>query len=110
MGDMGDFWRDVKAAGQERRANNRTNGAATLKAKGIEFTEKNGGAHLIVKAGERTVDYWPGTGLWVVRGQPASRYGLRGLIQFCKPAGESSSERGAAPSRASDSPSVAASE
>lgn len=84
MGDEGDFWRDVKEARSEKRASNRTNSAALLRAEGIEFEEKNGGAHLIVKASDRTMDFWPGTGQWIVRGQAGSRYGVRGLIQFCR--------------------------
>lgn len=83
MGDEGDFWRDVNDARKEKRAGNRANSAEMLRAAEIEFETKNGGAHLIVKARARTVDFWPGTGLWIVRGQAGSRYGVRGLIQFC---------------------------
>lgn len=52
---MADFWRDLKPAMQEasqqRRASNRDNSAALLRANGVQFESKNGGAHLIVRDG-----------------------------------------------------------
>lgn len=85
MGDMGDYWRDVtpgmKERSQQRRADNRESSAKMLAAAGLAFEVKNDGAHLIVKANGRTVDFWPGTGLWVVRGTNERRRGVRRLIQ-----------------------------
>lgn len=52
---MADYWRDAKPAMQEasqqRRASNRANSAALLRANGVPFESKNGGAHLIVRDG-----------------------------------------------------------
>lgn len=85
MGDMGDFWRDVKPAlkerSQQKRASNRQNGAAQLAAAGFLFESKNDGAHLIVQAKDHVVDYWPGTGKWMTRG---SRFGVtaRGIARL----------------------------
>lgn len=87
MGDMGEFWADVKPAlkqrSQEKRASNRASSAQILAERGVQFTSKNGGAHLIVTASDHTVDFWPGTGKWMTRG---FRFGLvgrgvRGLLQ-----------------------------
>jgi len=79
MGDMGDYWRDVKPAlkerSQQKRASNRQNGAAQLLAAGFSFESRNGGAHLIVQAKDHVVDYWPGTGKWATRG---FKFGLIG--------------------------------
>jgi hypothetical protein len=85
---MGDYWRDVKAARQEKRADNRKSSAEMLAEAGIKSETKNGGAHLIVSAIGKTIDFWPGTGLWMVRGQPKRSYGFRGLIAACTPAGD----------------------
>ena len=85
--NMGDFWRDVNAARQQKRADNRASSADMLKTAGITFESKNIGAHLIVTALGQTFDFWPGTGLWMVRGKPKRRYGVRGLIDACTPAG-----------------------
>ena len=52
---MADYWRDVtpaiQEASQQRRASNRANSAALLRANGVPFESKNGGAHLIVRDG-----------------------------------------------------------
>ena len=86
MGDMGEFWKDVKPwlkdRGMKKRAANRKNGEAELLALGIQFLKKNNGAHLIVnpESTDRRVDYWPGTGLWRnYWGRPEGR-GIRSLL------------------------------
>ena len=38
--------------------------------------------HLIVLAGAKEVDFWPGTGLWIVRGTKDKRRGVRKLIEY----------------------------
>lgn len=82
MGDMGDDFNTWKKHKQEKRANNRDDSAAILSRAGIVFESKNIGAHLIVQAGAKTVDFWPGTGLWIVRGDPQKRRGVRQLVQY----------------------------
>lgn len=81
---MGDYWRDVapamKQESQERRARNRTSSASMLTQAGIAFESKNDGAHLIVTCGVRTYDFWPGTGLWKMRGSTQRRRGVRSLM------------------------------
>ena len=88
MGDMGDYWRDVRPAIQEesrkKRASNRESSAKMLAAAGIAFEAKNEGAHLIVTANGRTVDFWPGTGLWIERGASRQKRGVRRLIAELK--------------------------
>jgi len=70
MGDMGEFWKDVKPElkkmSRDRRARNRKNGESELFLKRIPFLKKNSGAHLIVNPEDpkKRADYWPGTGLW----------------------------------------------
>ena len=84
---MGDFWRDVKAARQAKRADNRKSSAELLREAGIAFESKNDGAHLVVTALGHVIDFWPGTGLWICRKYPNTRkYGVRKLIQACTPA------------------------
>lgn len=67
--------RDFKRVGEvgwqqeskERRARNRQASLDHLNAAGVVFTEHNNGAHLIIRHGGFTVDFWPGTGKWAVR-------------------------------------------
>jgi hypothetical protein len=86
---LSDFWRDVRHAGQVKRASNRAQSPEFLREAGVEFEVKNGGAHLIVKGPAGLIDFWPGTGLWIVRGAiwrgAAWRgYGVFKLIKYCR--------------------------
>ncbi len=85
MSDMGDDFNALRQAKQAKRADNRDQSAALLTRAGVLFESKNIGAHLIVEAGAQTVDFWPGTGLWIVRG-PSSPdgkgRGVRKLIDY----------------------------
>lgn len=87
---MGDYWRDVTPALQERskqkRASNREKSARLLSEAGIQFQTKNDGAHLIVTGvGGHTFDFWPGTGLWRMRGSAKDHRGVFSLIRAAKP-------------------------
>jgi len=86
MGDMGDVWRELNAQRQKKRADNRDASTRNLTAAGIAFETRNGGVHLIVHGAGLTVDFWPGTGLWVVRGMSKRCYGVRHLIKRLKQA------------------------
>lgn len=79
MSDIDDSWRREES--KERRAHNRENGLAALKERSIHVEQKNNGFHLIVKHGDKVVDYWPGTGLWMDRAvQSMRRRGIRSLL------------------------------
>lgn len=82
MSDMGDDFNAWKKAKQEKRASNREDSAAILTRAGVLFESKNIGAHLIVTAGAKIVDFWPGTGLWIVRGANNKRRGVHKLIEY----------------------------
>jgi hypothetical protein len=69
---------------KKKRAHNRETSSKILAAAGLFFETKNKGAHLIVMAGGRTVDFWPGTGLWIERGKPKQRRGVNNLIAELK--------------------------
>lgn len=82
--ETAEFWRDVKEARQRKRADNRAGSAELLTEAGIAFEDKNMGAHLIVNTRSGAIDFWPSTGLWIVRGQSRRSYGVRNLIKHCK--------------------------
>lgn len=83
MSDMGDDWREIKAARAAKRCENRITSPAMLIAEGIHFTTNNGGSHLIVQHGSKWIDFWPGTGLWHTRDGHKGR-GVRNLINLIK--------------------------
>lgn len=82
MGDMGEYWRDVKPImkreSQVRRGQNRVEGWKALAERRIPHVVKNDGAHIIV---DDRIDYWPGTGLWKVRGSKQSGRGIGALLR-----------------------------
>lgn len=84
--DIWDAYADLRKMRQEKRANNREQSAALLTRAGIFFEAKNDGAHLIVIGGPFVIDFWPGTGLWIVRGKAEDlsrkKRGVRNLIAF----------------------------
>jgi len=85
MGDMGDDFRTWRDDGKRRRARNRENSPRILREHGISFVTRNDGAHLIVMD---KVDFWPGTGKWIVRETGRSGRGVYGLIRWIEKVGE----------------------
>jgi hypothetical protein len=83
MGDMGDDFRAWKEQGKQKREDNRKYSPQVLKTEGVKFDRKNWGAHLIVHGNNETIDFWPGTGKWIVRGGKTSR-GVFALIKYIK--------------------------
>lgn len=84
MSEAAEIFGYMKKRSAEKRADNRDSSAQLLSDRGIEFEEKNYGAHLIVRAGKHVADFWPGTGLWIVRGNGARRRGVFPLIKWAK--------------------------
>lgn len=88
MGDMGDFWNDIKsdmaAESKARRANNRLSSAQLLRARGITFETKNDGAHLVVHLCGLNVDFWPGTGLWRTRKTNKEGRGVHSMLRHAE--------------------------
>lgn len=74
---MAALYREQSEASKAKRASNREYSARLLTEAGIAFETRNDGAHLIV-AGR--YDFWPGTGLWMVRGDRTKNRGVRKLI------------------------------
>lgn len=80
---MAEFYRDWGKLKMEKRARNRQASPEMLTAKGIHFVSKNNGAHLIVEGCKDLIDFWPGTGKWIVRGGREGR-GVQNLIALIK--------------------------
>ena len=81
--EMGDLWREYKVERQQKRASNRDHSKKILDNNAIPHEVKNGGAHLIVTMDDLVIDFWPGTGLWIVRDGKNQRHGgVRKLLKF----------------------------
>lgn len=82
--------RDIKRANEigwaeeskERRGRNRESAQQILTRAEVSFESKNDGAHLIVTHGGKTVDFWPGTGLWQVRPRGKQGRGVFNLLKY----------------------------
>lgn len=88
MGDEGDYWRDVKPimleASKKKRASNREHAQHELLRRGIPFEAKNNDAHLIVQGETSLIDFWPGTGKYIVRADGKTGRGIRHVIKLCR--------------------------
>lgn len=80
--DMGDAFRAWSITKREKRASNRKMSHDMLVVAGVKFEVRNLGAHLVVTGKSCIIDFWPGTGLWIVRQQTPRRRGVRGLLDF----------------------------
>ena len=83
MGDMGDYYRDLREDGKKNRERNRDYAPKYLDKNGIPFTSHNNGAHLIVEGSTCFIDFWPGTGKWRSR-EGKNGFGVRGLVNHIK--------------------------
>lgn len=82
--DDSSVWKALKEHSKQKRTHNRSNSTAILTAHGIPFVVKNEGAHLIVTAGQKKINFWPGTGLWMVQGEPQRHGGVFKLLKYLK--------------------------
>lgn len=81
MGDMAEGFREMTKHRKLNRANNTVASTSLIHKAGMEFESKNGGAHLIISARGETIDFWPSTGLWIVRSTKQRKRGVFNLIR-----------------------------
>ena len=79
---QGEAFNDMREAGQKKREKNRQTSPELLRQKGIQFEEKNEGAHLIVKGRDCLIDFWPGTGKFIARNGSRGR-GVFNIMKLC---------------------------
>lgn len=68
----------------QKRANNRRKSTQLLRNAGVNFTEHNNGAHLVVTSNQQIIDFWPGTGKWGDRKRRHYRRGVHSLLEYLK--------------------------
>lgn len=80
--DIGSLYREWHEAKKEKRALNRKRSKDLLIKRGIRLDEHAGGVHLVIYHvdGLRVYDFWPGTGLWKLRGGTATGRGVYNLL------------------------------
>lgn len=80
--EIGEMFAAYNAARKAKKADNTAFSTQLLIEQGIRFERKNGGAHLIVEAGDHHVDFWPSGGRWIARDKPKTNgRGVRHLLR-----------------------------
>lgn len=82
MSDMVDDFRDLREYRKEKRKRNKTNSTDLLKQHSINFEEKNNGVHLIIHHNDKTLDFYPSTGLWRDRENKRQKRGIFPLLRY----------------------------
>jgi hypothetical protein len=67
---------------KNKTAKNREESTKILQERGIDFLSRNNGAHLIVQNNGIVVDFWPGTGKYIVRESNIEGRGVFNLIKW----------------------------
>lgn len=84
MGDVGEFWRDVKTDWKERsrakRWGNLENAVRSLEGMKVPY-EKKSQVHFVI---DDKIDYWPTTGKFIVRSNQKKGRGLMNLVNTYK--------------------------
>lgn len=84
MSEVAEMWADLRVFKQEKKRSNLAASTRLLEHNGISYKVHNGGIHLVLTKGEQTIDFWPSTGLWWIRGTSNKRRGVQRLMQFIK--------------------------
>lgn len=87
MGEMGEFWRDMRGVTKDlsskKKEENYQSSKRLLEAAGVRFIEKDNGHFIILNGeGKPTHDFWATTGLIIERGTKRRSRGLRNLLRF----------------------------
>ena len=86
MGDMGEYWKDVKPYLKERRAQhvNRMGNSAlkNVAVLGFEFTHYPNNHQFAINTPKGMIDYWGTTGTWIDRGTKRRGKGLHSLRKY----------------------------
>lgn len=83
MNDMGDVYRAWKEIKKEKKESNLDNSMRLLDENGVTYTSHNNGYHVIIYTAAKTVDFWPTTGKFIIRGGSQGR-GVNDLLKFLK--------------------------
>lgn len=68
MSDLGDDFRAYNESRREKKRRNLEQNTQILRDRGVSFTAKNNGVHLIIRRGTVPLaDFWPSTGKWIMR-------------------------------------------
>lgn len=68
MSDLADIFGAYRQERIEKKRRNLEQSTQILRDRGVSFTAKNNGVHLIIRRGTVPLaDFWPSTGKWIMR-------------------------------------------
>lgn len=82
MSDLGDTYRQWSKIKQDKRRENIVKSIQILIDNKVHFISRNNGVHLIVYHNQIHVDFWPSTGLWIVKDSQHRGRGVRNLLKY----------------------------
>lgn len=80
--DIAKMFADKRQQSKQKRAANRNASKKVLQQFNVQYQECNNGAHLIIQNKEETIDFFPGTGLFIVRNTDKRARGIKCLILY----------------------------
>ena len=84
VNEVSEMWRDYRDMKQKKKRSNLAYSTKLLTDSGLTFVSNNFGVHLVLEKNGQSIDFWPSTGLWWIRGTSNKRRGIQKLIQFMK--------------------------
>lgn len=80
---LAEYWRDVREFRRDKKRSNAVSSAERLREAGVAFEQLNHGSHFVVRHNGLVVDFWPTTGVFIVRDlDPAARRRGRGVFNL----------------------------
>jgi len=81
MSDIGEVYRAMHEDRKAKRKDNTAKSSRIIRRvmenyADLTMVPKNNGVHLILSRGEKTIDFWPSTGKFLVRGELRYRRGV----------------------------------
>lgn len=78
------YYKDIREVKQQKKRNNLAYSTYTLKEAGIPFESHNDGVHLVINNHRHStiIDFWPSTGLWIMRNNGRRNRGIKKLLEF----------------------------
>lgn len=75
--------KQLKKSRQDKRSKNRDWSTQYLTDEGLCFDVKNNGAHIQIKTNNSKIDFWPGTGYYILPNGVKGR-GVKKLVKLVK--------------------------
>jgi len=83
MSELGEDFKAWDKQKKDKRFQNITYSTKILQQSGVKFDSKNHGVHLIVAGKNGLIDFYPSTGLFMLRKGGQGR-GVRNLLKHCE--------------------------